>query len=170
MDRGVIVITGPESTGKTTLARQLAERLGAPWVPEFARTWLTERKGIYTQPDLLTMARGQWEAIQHARSLNPLVVSDTDVLTLLIWSEEKYGSINKELLSLWPPDPPFLHLVCAPDIPWEPDPLRETPHIRDGLFHAHLAWLQEYNLPYHIVKGHQRLEVALQAVGQTKGE
>ena len=164
MDRGVIVITGPESTGKTTLARQLAEQLDVPWVPEFARTWLEERNGVYTQADLLTMARGQWEAIETARADNPVVVADTDVLTHLIWSREKYGSDVPEMQELWPLRPPFFHLLCKPDIPWEPDPLRETPHLREFLFEEHLSRLNASKLPYAIISGHARFEQALKAL------
>jgi nicotinamide riboside kinase len=164
MDYTRIVITGPESTGKTTLARQLAEATGWPWVPEYARTWLSERGGIYHRTDLLTMARGQEEALAAANAQHLLVIGDTDQLTFLVWDQQKYGSVQPALLEGFPTPEPTFYLVCSPDIAWEPDPLRETPHIRPALLAQHLALLTANGQAHALIWGPERLALALQAL------
>ena len=64
----IITIVGPESSGKTTLARQLAADLGCPWVPEYAREYLDGLGRTYEEDDLQIIARGQLEAILSAGS------------------------------------------------------------------------------------------------------
>lgn len=59
----IITIVGPESSGKTTLVRELASRYGAPWVPEYARKYLKGLGRPYHENDLIQIAEGQLKAM-----------------------------------------------------------------------------------------------------------
>jgi nicotinamide riboside kinase len=164
MDYRRIVITGPESSGKTTLAQQLSSATGWPWVPEFARAWLEARGGQYHRADLLTMARGQEDALRAATRQHPVVIADTDHLTYWVWDQHKYGSLQPDLIPGFPSAEPSAYLVCSPDLPWETDPLRESPHQRVALFEAHLQWLEAHQQTHAIIAGTDRLAMALQQI------
>jgi nicotinamide riboside kinase len=158
-----IVITGPESSGKSTLAKALARALGAPLVEEFARPYLNWLGRNYTHNDLKTIALGQksWEEWHIKNSKARFLVCDTDWTVIRVWEQFKYGKI------LYTKDAHFSantgYLLCAPDIPWAEDPLRENPHERDQLFelYRHLLDMQQAN--YLIVSGSvaQRMEMSL---------
>ena len=107
-----IYITGPESTGKTTLAKALAKSLGAPWVPEYARTYLSRLQRQYRKSDLLEIAKAQanWEDGARATNNSP-IVCDTGMLVLKIWSEYKFGDANKWITKRLEQQRPHLHLL-----------------------------------------------------------
>ena len=91
MIKEIVVVTGPESCGKTTLARQLADRWEAPLVNEAARDYL-QNKDSYQESDLLKIAKLQNAMEQEKAVLSAdKLVCDTDLLVILIWSEFKYG-------------------------------------------------------------------------------
>lgn len=147
-----IAITGPESSGKTTLALHLAEGLGSVYIPEFAREYLLERNGIYEQQDLVTIAKGQfdsWEKMEDQSSL----VSDTEMLVMKVWSDFKYGQCDPAILELLNKQHFDYYFLCRPDIEWEEDPLREHPEQREELFEIYLTELKNRNLPFSIVEG-----------------
>lgn len=103
----LLITTGPESCGKTTLATALGQALGAPVVAEVARDFLDARFQAeghyhYSEGDLLTIARGQFAREQAALASNPAVlVCDTDLLVLLVWSEVRFGRVDPALQSLF---------------------------------------------------------------------
>jgi NadR type nicotinamide-nucleotide adenylyltransferase len=145
-------ITGPESSGKTTLSQQLAKEFNGEYIPEFAREFLLERKGIYTQKDLDLIAEGQkqlWEKV----SKHSLVFCDTEMIVMKIWSEFKYGSCSEKIKELVKEQQFEHYFLCRPDIDWEEDPLREHPEQRNELFELYLLELKIQNLPYTIVEG-----------------
>jgi len=72
----IITIVGPESSGKTTLARQLAAHYGCPWVPEYAREYLESLGGMYEELDLEAIAQGQLEAIYKTSGVQLAVGSE----------------------------------------------------------------------------------------------
>lgn len=165
----IISIIGPESTGKTTLAKQLAEHLSAALVHEFAREFLTELGRPYGQADLLTIAEGQWAAEQQALAYdNPTVVCDTDLTVIKVWSDAKYNATDPTIIDLMHRQPERLHLLMRPDIVWEPDPLRENPDDRDELFERYLLLLDDLNADYAIVDGlgEARFANALRILGE----
>lgn len=162
-----IAVVGPESSGKSTLCCLLAERLEAPCVDEFARAYLERLGRPYVESDLLRIARGQCAredaAAPRARRL---IVCDTDMITIRIWSREKFGHCDPQLERLARERHYDLWLLCMPDIPWEADPLRENPHDRDRLFDAYLAALRELAKPFVVVGGgaEERLHRSLRAI------
>lgn len=175
MERNIlkIVVTGPESSGKTLLAKALADSLQVPCVPEFARYYVAHLGRKYVQDDLITIYRGQqaWENwfLQKMPSAPspPCLVCDTDWTVVRIW--EKYGYKTPSVLpatSPWEQYENFFYLLCTPDFPWQPDPLREHPKERWQLFELYQALLIRRKLPFHILRGGQedRLQSALEVL------
>ncbi len=162
-----IAITGPESSGKTTLARQLAAFFGAPCVPEYARIYLRLLQRPYNADDLPRIAHGQktWEEVLACQQ-PALLVCDTDALVLKIWAEYKYGVCPAHILQWWKARSYDLHLLCTPDMPWQYDPLREHPHQREILYNLYLEALRREGVPYAIMQGSEteRLKAAVLSV------
>ena len=168
-----VVLTGPESSGKSTLAQDLSEAMGQPIAAEAARAYLAE-KPFRGMEDLLAIHRAQRQASEELVSLNPgrrvdslsVTIEDTDVLTTWIWAEEKFGEVPEEIRADFGQHPPMLYLLCHPEIPWEPDPLRENPTDRDRLFDRHVALLEAHGHPYVVLRGDrsERLAEALKVL------
>lgn len=164
----LIAIVGPESTGKTTLARALAERLGTPWVAEVARAWLAGRSG-YAAGDVECIARAQLAAERAALRRAPTrLVLDTDLLVILVWWREKYGAAPAWLTDALARQPRRRYILTSPDLPWVPDPLRESPHDRERLFEVYHAELVARGERFGIVAGSgaTRLQSALAALDE----
>ena len=125
-----ISITGPEASGKSSLAAQLAQHYGTGFVPEYAREYLTENGPEYTLADIEQMARGQLQAedqLAAAGAGTDLLFCDTDLLVIKIWAEHAFGACPAWVLAELNRPRYALTLLLAPDLPWTPDPLREHP-------------------------------------------
>ena len=194
-----IVLTGPESCGKTTLARQLATHFQIPLVEEFVREFFEKKETPqYQKADLKEIAIGQLEAENKAiqalyqqmgtikRLKTPLLVlCDTDVLTIKIWSEEKYKHCDDWIIQqisdskfqmsdshlqnskvIAPHEaikPQTIYLLCSPEgIAWETDTLRENPNDRERLFEIYKQNLIFYQKTYFILRGgiSERFDIA----------
>ena len=155
-----IVITGPESSGKTTLTKALAKELNLGYTEEYAREYLNSNSN-YIQEDLLHIAKGQLQ--NEKANLNPIAIHDTDLISIKIWSEYKYNQCNPWIIEQIEEqkNKNRLYLLCKPDIPWEADPLRENPINRAELFEIFLSEIQNTKHPYFIIEGEKRLEKAL---------
>lgn len=150
-----IVITGPESCGKTTLATQLAKHFKAPLVKEHARDFLAERNGKYSEKDLLTIAKEQIE-VEDAIIQNfnqEYLIIDTDLITIKIWSKEKYSVCNSWISDQIVKREYDLYLLCKPDIPWSFDPLRENARDRPRLFKLYQSELYQHKKSFEVVSG-----------------
>lgn len=138
-----VAVVGAESTGKTTLARGLAERHATAWAPEFARAYLEERGGACLPGDLPPIARGQAEAEERAaRDADRVLVCDTDLLTTELWGERYFGEVDGEVRRISSGRRYDLTLLCENDLPWVGDGLRDSPGHRDWFrerFAAELA-------------------------------
>ena len=162
-----IAITGPESTGKSILAEQLAGYYHTTWVPEFARTYIEQLDRPYTQEDILLIAKGQLESeFRSEQSARGVLFCDTELIVTKIWSEVKYQHCDPWILKMIEDKPYDLYLLCDIDIPWAFDPQREHPHYRKELFELYLNELSERKLNFRIVSGlgASRLENAVQFV------
>ena len=145
-----IAFTGPESSGKTTMAELIAEAYSTTFIPEYAREFLKD-KTTYTLADLDVIAKQQVELCKASK--NTLVISDTEMAVMLIWSKEKFKEVSPIIQSYWESQD-FDHLfLCAPDIPWEADKLRENPLDRERLFQLYEVVLENSKKPFTILKG-----------------
>jgi len=164
MSTEILIITGPESSGKTTLASQLSNYWKIPLVPEASRDYL-KGKNSYQQCDLLEIAKQQDKREQAILSRSPKrIICDTDILVVMIWSEVKYGHCDPWIYttfenSLRQENSSRVYYLCDCQIPWQADPLRENPHNRDELFNLYLQKIKQYELDYHIVKGERPIRL-----------
>lgn len=160
----IIVLTGPESCGKTQLAEALSRQLNLPVVHEHARNFLQPRasKPDYQPSDLIQLLELQMNSEQRPGSL----ILDTDILTLIIWWREKYGPVPEIFQHTMSTQLPRHYLLCAPDLAWQPDPLRENPHDRERLFAVYERELTLRGLSFDVVHGvgQSRLDSALAAL------
>lgn len=148
------VFTGPESTGKTTLAKLVAEKRNGLFIPEYAREYLTKLGREYTQADLLTIAKQQYKIQQDAKkNTDSMLCFDTDLLTIKIWSEVIYGACDEWILDRIYANQDCFYILCKPDFPWEYDELRENPNDRGELFDLYQKQLEALNFPYVISSG-----------------
>jgi NadR type nicotinamide-nucleotide adenylyltransferase len=123
-----IVVIGPESTGKSTLSKALAEQLNTVWVPEYARSFLEQNNNQYEYEDLLTIARGQI-ALEDEWTLraNQYLICDTDLYVMKVWSEHKFAKVDSFILETIAQRQYDGYILCDIDMPWTEDPLREHP-------------------------------------------
>ena len=162
-----IVLTGPESSGKTTLARDLATYFKAPWVPEYARDYLIQLGDAYQETDLLAIAKGQLAREEQViQQKNKLIFCDTAFLVLKIWSEISYERCHPWILEQWTNRKYDLYLLCKPDFPWQYDPLREHQHGQEMLFARYQTALESQEVPFHIIEGKHdiRLKEAIEII------
>lgn len=147
------VFTGPESSGKTTLATTVAGLLPAPCIPEFARVYLEAAGPNYHREDVGCILNGQmaWERWYSMNYPGKKLVCDTDWTVIRIWEEVRFGTRN--FTKSIPAEADKFYFLCAPDIPWEPDPLRENPYDRNELFERYLNLLKNERSPFLVVEG-----------------
>lgn len=167
--RGVkrIAIVGPECTGKTDLARFLANHYHTNWVPEFARNYIDQLNRPYEKEDLVKIAEAQiLLENQLARQANKLLICDTNLVVIKIWSEFKYGSCPEEIIEKMSNQKYDLHLLTYIDIPWVDDPQREHPDKRPLLFDIYKKELIKSNVNFVEITGlhDARRNAAVQAV------
>ncbi|MDD4993663.1 MAG: ATP-binding protein [Paludibacter sp.] len=165
-----IAILGPESTGKTALAKALAEYYNAPWVPEYAREYVEGLTVPYTFDDVCRIAGQQIEHEKQFKNSSTekaeFVFFDTDLIITKVWFEYRFGSVP-EFVTRWMADNKFdLYLLCAPDLPWEADPVREHGTDREFFFEWYKREIEQTEKPYVIVTGigPDRLQNAVQAI------
>jgi nicotinamide riboside kinase len=149
----VIAITGPESSGKTTLFEQLKILSGFNFIPEYSRTYLEKIKRPYHYNDILQIAEQYVKELQLLSQNKLSIISDTDLLTLQIWCEYKYKKCHPFIIENIKINPPDLYLICSPNIPWDFDPQRENPHDRIELYNIHLDKIKEMGIDFEIIEG-----------------
>ncbi len=164
-----IAIVGPECTGKTSLSVALANHYQTQWVPEYARQYINQLDREYVQEDLLKIARGQLQAEDTLtlQSKNVLIC-DTNLIVIKVWSEFKYGTCDPEILKLMHHRQYDLHLLTQIDIPWEEDPQREHPYERETLFKIYKSELESLKVPFVEIHSTQELRksIAIQAINK----
>jgi len=149
-----IAITGPESTGKSVLAAELAKHYNTVWVPEYAREYLGGIQRPYEQQDLVKIAKGQLKSeAEFLKLAGKILFCDTDLTVIKIWSEYKYKSCDPWILENHISHSYDLHILCNIDLPWTPDPLREHPKQRKRLFELYIEEFEHAGFPYVIISG-----------------
>jgi NadR type nicotinamide-nucleotide adenylyltransferase len=164
-----ICVFGPESTGKTTLTRRLAEHFGTVAVPEYARTLLEAQDGRLDPADIIRIARGQ-AASEDAlvRNARGYLFCDTDVLLTTIWSDVLYGSCPDPVRMMAEQRTYDLYLLLDVDVPWVADPVRYLPDDRASFFERCRRALADRGRPHVVLRGDwdRRFADAVAAVGR----
>ena len=133
-----ICIIGPECTGKTALAKFLGDYYKTPWVEEYARAYLNKLGTPYQQNDITKIAHGQLRMEDEwLNDANKILICDTNLLVLKVWSEHKYGNCEAEILNLIQQRTYDLYLLTNIDIPWQYDPQREHPDKREHFWEVY---------------------------------
>ena len=155
-----IIVTGPESSGKTTLCKALSKHFNLPFSKEYAREYLEKINKDYNQDALLKIAKEQLKSEQNTQLL------DTDLITIKIWSEYKYGSCDKWILTQIEKQKSEkrFYLLCTADIPWKKDVLRESPNNREELFEIYKKVLEDLRHNYFIIEGEKRIENSISKI------
>lgn len=183
-----IVIIGPESTGKSTLCKQLAEHYNTLWCPEYAREYLLKNGMDYNYDDLLHIAKRQValeeEYIQLAignmqlakssqgsqltAQSSKLLFLDTDMYVLKVWCEFVFHKCHRYILDQIVQRKYDMYLLCNTDLPWVKDELREYPDLetREKLFEMYKDCMINQYTPWVIISGNEemRLKTAIQSV------
>ena len=173
-----IVIIGPESTGKSTLCKLLADHFNTIWVKEYAREYLLKHGTDYSFENLLSIAKGQIEGEENGRnmlayqqqSVNKLLFIDTDMYVMKVWCEFVFEKCHHWILNRIAERKYDLYLLCNVDLPWVKDELREYPDLasRKKLYKHYKDILINQNVQWVEISGNyeNRLSLAINAVNK----
>jgi HTH-type transcriptional regulator, transcriptional repressor of NAD biosynthesis genes len=162
-----IVLTGPESTGKTTMAQKLAEYFNTNWVEEFGRVHFERVNGKLLREDFLIIAKTQIEKEDEAaRKSNKLLFCDTDLMVTQIFAEMYLNEQIEWILDESKNRKYDLFLLMDIDVEWVDDGTRDFPHRRTQHFERLKLELERRGLPFVIISGNydQRFFRAVEAV------
>lgn len=162
-----VCIFGPESTGKSTLTKNLAKHFNSVAVPEYARVFLDSRKNVLDLEEFKFYARGQLASEDAlARSANRVLFCDTDALTTLMWSDWLFKHKDDWIQKIAEQRQYDLYLLTDVDVPWVADPQRYLPDERKEFFDYCAATLKSHNRSFTNVNGswEERFNSAVQAV------
>jgi len=183
----IIAIVGAESTGKSTLAADLANYYEVSWLPEFARQYLTQKwqqasalertEPLYDAEDLCHIGCQQWRLENRFLTAgnecgqDPLIL-DTDLLVIRMWWRLKYHREQPWVEQKLKRQSQRYYLLTAPDMPWQADPLREDETGRADIHRAYQNVLKSGSQPFREVRGGQqvRLAQALSAIESWRRE
>lgn len=173
-----IVLFGPESTGKSTLAKALANHYNTHYVNEYMRIYLEQRLNQpnfeFTQKDLIPIAKGQMQQENlKTKQANKFLFCDTNLLQIYTYAKEYYPSFTHPVFENAIKKHNYdLYLLTDIDIPWEADPLRDKPHEREKMFRIFERTLKKLKLPYICVSGklEKRIQLAIKEIERLENE
>lgn len=145
-------MTGPECTGKTTLAEALACELHVQWVPEYAREFALACNNDIKAEDVETIARGQMA--NEDRATGDVVILDTDLISTVVYARHYYGACPQWIEAEARKRRADLYLLLDTDLAWQPDAARDSGgDEREDLFDAFRAALDEFETKWQIISG-----------------
>ena len=164
-----IVLFGPESTGKTTIAKALAKHYNSSWVPEFARGYLQHKwnttQEVCNLEDLLIIAEGQLAYENKALSeAKRFLFCDTNILVTQAWSETHFDGYLNPQLKTWASEFKYdYYFLTHIDVPWKADDLRDRPESRTLMLSHFENLLKKNQVPFTHLKGsnEKRMEHAI---------
>ncbi len=150
-----IVVTGPECTGKTTVARYLGRHYKVTVIPEYARDYISGLGRPYGYEDVAHVARHQIEEEREAvKKTGSFIILDTHLVITRVWFEVVFGKVPGFLLEQMKKKNNYYFLLCNTDIEWVPDDVRENGgEMRETLFQRYHRIIEHYGWPYDILKG-----------------
>ena len=174
-----IVAIGPESTGKSTLCKQLAAHYNTTCVEEYAREYLIKNGAAYNYETLLDIAKGQISSEDSAiqsmmynfdKFKKELIFIDTDMYVMKVWCEFVFDKCHHWILNAIAERKYDLYLLCNIDLPWVKDELREYPDLakREKLYHYYKDIMVNQQVPWVDISGDYegRLQKAINAVNK----
>lgn len=164
-----VVLTGPESVGKSVLTEQLARHFQTEWLPEYGRTYYEEKMPHFEYIGISHIAGGHLMLEEQALTkANKILFLDTDLILTQIWSEIYFKQCPDWIIEAnhQPRQRAALYLLLKPDLPWIDDGTRNYGHIREEQFHTIRRELEKRRLKYVIIEGdfENRLTQAIKAV------
>ncbi len=156
MDKPIlkIAIVGGESTGKSTMSAYLAEHYHTVWVPEYAREYCEKLTEPPTWQDEINMFEGQI-ALENSLlpKANKILICDTTFITVKIWSDHIFGSSPQQVVDELARHHYDFYLLLDIDLPWQEDPLRDFPHLREHFAEVWHNELKAINANYVLISG-----------------
>ncbi|VVM69813.1 hypothetical protein PS662_01738 [Pseudomonas fluorescens] len=166
----VLVLTGPESSGKSWLSSEINANFGGILVAEYVRHFIDSEARLPCYDDITPIAVGQLTWEDEARAKQPsLLILDTHLLSNILWSRTLFGAcppwIEQALLERHYD----LHLLLSPEtVAWHDDGQRCQPQLAERLafFQESRQWLDLHRQPYQVLQGdwNQRRDAAFDAV------
>ena len=165
------VFIGPESSGKTTLCKQLAEHFSTCWVPEMCRIMAEEKAEPsddinfhFTLNDFIEMAIRQNKEEEHLTlQANNILICDNDSFAITIWCERYLGQYYHEIYDYANHDNK-IYILTKPNVPFVQDGYRDGEHIREWMFQRFLEELKIKQLHYYIIDSPDYEERLLKAI------
>ncbi len=163
-----VAVVGPESTGKSTMAKYLAEQMKTVCVPEYARYYCQNLHNQYTLQDEVNIFYGQL-ALEEALiplAKNNILICDVTIMTIKVWCDHLFRDTPQEVKEEIKNRKYDLYLLMDFDLPWEDDPLRDFPEHRAHFMNVWKKELDTINASYTVISGlgKERLERGLKAV------
>jgi len=157
----IVVITGAESTGKSTIANALSTHFSASLIPEYAREYIENLEREYTYEDVEFIAQKQIQELNKIlTSEQPLIILDTWLLITKVWFEVVYNKIPDWLDSKIRSTNIDLFIVCDIDLPWVADSVRENGGTNRELLHnKYLEEIEKYKFDYGLVRGKDEVRI-----------
>ncbi len=158
------MITGPESSGKSSLTKELATWFKSDYYTEYARTYIENLNREYTYDDVVLIAKHQIRELKKdPENESKFIFYDTGLIITKIWFEYVFNKVPDFLLKALKEIKIDCYLLCYPDLPWRPDKVRENGgDIRFELFEKYRSEIEKYKIKYFIIRnmGKQRFESA----------
>ncbi|MCF1420584.1 AAA family ATPase [Mangrovimonas futianensis] len=155
-----VVLFGPESTGKSTLAEQLANHYQTKWVQEYSRIYAEEKWQLgetLSEKDVLPIAFGQMkEENKLSKQVERLLICDTDLLETKVYSEWYYSGFCPDPVQKFALENTYdLYFLTYIDLPWVADNIRDKPNEREEMFQTFQQALINHKRPFVLLKGDQ---------------
>jgi HTH-type transcriptional repressor of NAD biosynthesis genes len=162
-----VVLTGSESTGKTALARQLADHYSAEFTPEFVRDFAVRKGGVIKFADTDEIARGQIALEdEHARRADRLLIQDTDLVSTVVYCNHYYGQCLEWVRQAAVDRRPDIYLLLEIDVPWVRDDVRDREMRREEMQQLFRSAVAASGAPYVVISGtwDERFQLAREAI------
>lgn len=162
-----VVLTGSESTGKSSLSWRLAKHYDADYVPEFVRGYAEKKGGVLSFADHGPIARGQIATEdEHIATGKPLLIQDTDLLSTVVYCDHYFGQCPRWIVDAAKERKPDLYLLCDIDIAWIPDGVRDRGHLREEMQRLFRDAVARSTVPFALItgSGEERVERSIEAI------